>query len=69
MVHGACAEAQVNNYDCCKLARAVNLDIDFVRLNAKKIIQSNKDECVISLLDTLTARVIRNGDGGIFFLS
>lgn len=66
MSHGACAEAQVNNYDCCKLAKAVNFDIDFVRINAKKIIQDNKDECVITLLDTLTARVISNGGGEYF---
>lgn len=66
MSQGACAEAQVNNYDCCKLAKAHNLDIDFVRINAKKIIQSNRDKCVISLLDTLTARVIRNGGDEYF---
>lgn len=66
MIYGASAAAQVNSYDGCKLATAVNFDIDFVRVNAKKIVRSNKDECVIVLLDTLTASVNRNGGGEYF---
>lgn len=66
MTYGACADAQVNNYDCCRLAKAVDFDANIVRVNAEKIIQNNKDACVIALLDTLTARVMRDGDSEYF---
>ncbi|MRG44181.1 hypothetical protein GFS24_03600 [Chitinophaga sp. SYP-B3965] len=66
MMYGACAEAQVINYDGCKLAKAVKFDMKFVSANARKIISKSEDECVIALLDTLTARVIRTGNNEYF---